>query len=75
MSVRTLQRWRAWWLGTFPQTVFWRGARARLVPTVDETRLPASLLERFTERGDDGLVACLRFLAPITMREGYAMAE
>jgi hypothetical protein len=70
---RTLQRWRAWWLQTFPRTVFWKGARARLVPAVDEQRLPASLLERFPDPPDDRVVACLKFLAPITTREGYAM--
>jgi hypothetical protein len=42
---------------------------------VDEARLPVSLLERFSgEGGGDGLVACLRFLAPITTSAGYGMA-
>jgi hypothetical protein len=71
---RTLQRWRAWWLQSFPRTVFWKGARAHLVPDVDEQRLPASLLERFVDPLSGGLVSCLRFLTPITTREGYAMA-
>jgi hypothetical protein len=71
---RTLQRWRAWWLQTFPRTVFWKGARARLLPPIDEQRVPASLLERFVDPTSDGLVACLVFLAPITTREGSAMA-
>ena len=71
---RTLQRWRAWWLQTFPRTAFWKGARARLMPTVDEQRVPASLLERFPDPTGAGLVTCLVFLAPITTREGYAMA-
>lgn len=74
VSVRTLQRWRAWWLRTFPKTVFWKDARARLAPAVDEARLPASLLERFGEVVGEGLVACLRFLAPLTTRGGCAMA-
>lgn len=47
VSIRTLQRWRAWWLGTFPRTAFWRGAKARFTPSVDERRLPAAMLERF----------------------------
>ncbi len=75
VSVRTLQRWRAWWLGTFPEKAFWREVRGRLAPPVDEARLPASLLERFPGEGaGNGLVACLRFLAPITTSTGYAMA-
>lgn len=72
---RTLERWRAWWLETFPRTAFWKAARARLRHPVDERRLPASLLERF---GDDaqgeGVVRCLRFLAPITTSSRWTMA-
>jgi hypothetical protein len=71
---RTLQRWRAWWLKSFPETAFWRGARAKLIPPVDEQRLPASLLERFGGRQGEELVACLRFLAPITTGTRWAMA-
>ena len=76
VSVRTLQRWRAWWLRTFPRTVFWKEARGR-VPSVDESRLPASLLERFSarvEEAGDGLVRCLAFLFPITTRGGCTVA-
>lgn len=83
VSVRTLQRWRAWWLRTFPRTVFWKGARARLTPPVDEQRLPAALLERFDavvhvmQAGNDvaACLRCLRFLAPITIRGECAMAQ
>ena len=77
VSRRTLQRWRAWWLRIFPQTVFWKEARGRLVPSVDELRLPGSLLDRFAapnERAGDGLVRCLGFLSPITTREGGRVA-
>ena len=77
VSRRTLQRWRAWWLRIFPQTVFWKEARGRLVPSVDESRLPASLLGRFTavaELAGEGLVRCLRFLSPITTPEGCKVA-
>jgi hypothetical protein len=74
VSTRTLQRWRAWWLKSFPETVFWKAVRALLAPPVDERRLPASLLERFAERWVEGLEPCLHFLAPITTRPGYAMA-
>lgn len=73
VSVRTLQRWRAWWLDTLPRTAFWKGARG-LVASVDEMRLPASLLECFGDPTGEGLIACLRFLAPLTTRGGCAMA-
>ena len=75
VSMRTLQRWRAWWLAAFPRTVFWKGARARFSPPVEASRLPASLLERFAAGASVGLEACLRFLSPITTRGGSAMAE
>lgn len=70
VSVRTLQRWRAWWLRTFPTTRFWKGARGQLVPPVDERSLPRSLLERFADVLEHGLVPCLAFLAPLTTRGG-----
>ena len=67
VDVRTLERWRRWWRETFPLSQVWREAKARFVPAVETTRLPASLLDRFaatTERG--GLVAVLELLAPLT---------
>lgn len=77
VSVRTLQRWRAWWLKTFPRTCFWKGAGARLVPPVDASRLPAALLERFRAAGEwagESLVRCLEFLTPITTSRGCTVA-
>jgi hypothetical protein len=71
VSTRTLRRWRAWWLGSFVASPFWREARGRLAPPVDESLLPASLLERFAagEEGDR-LALALRFLSPLTTRSG-----
>ena len=75
VSIRTLQRWRAWWLQTFPRTAFWREVHARFVPVVDERTLPASLVERFGgTAGADHVEPCLRFLAPITILGGDTMA-
>jgi hypothetical protein len=74
VSIRTLQRWRAWWLRTFPRTAFWKGARGQMAVPVDERRLPASLLERFAGDRVEGLPDCLRFLAPLTTRGGCTMA-
>lgn len=73
---RTLRRWRHWWSRAFPATPFWRTARARLMPPVDETQLPATLLDRFaaTAAGDDALIAMLRFVAPASVaRATFAM--
>ena len=75
VSVRTLQRWRAWWLRTVPQMAFWKGARARFGWPVDERRLPASLLERFGGNNENDLERCLKFLVPITMSGGSVMVQ
>jgi hypothetical protein len=45
---------------------FWQAARAAFMPPVDQTRLPAAMLERFTGSAVERMVALLRFLAPIT---------
>jgi len=31
---RTLERWRVWWREVFPETKFWKAARARFSPPV-----------------------------------------
>ena len=66
---RTIARWQVFWREHFPQTPFWKIARARLVPTFDVTALPRSLLEAFVHRQDDreGWRNLLCFLSPITM--------
>ena len=61
---RTLERWRLWWREVFPQTRFWKTARARFSPPVDGARLDA-VRDRFAECLD-GLVALLRFLSPLS---------
>jgi hypothetical protein len=80
VSIRTLQRWRAWWLRTLPRTLYWKEARARFLPPLDERMLPASLLGRFDGAGEGAgegalqaclrCVRCLHFLAPITVSGG-----
>jgi hypothetical protein len=62
VSRRTVVRWRTWWLIVFANSPFWQGARALVMPPVDEKRLPASLLERFAGSLAERLVALLRFL-------------
>lgn len=64
---RTLERWRQWWLDTFVQSSFWKGARARFMPPLCQRTLPASLCLSFqVEERRDRLLELLQFLAPIT---------
>ncbi|MEE9279753.1 MAG: hypothetical protein V3V67_06225 [Myxococcota bacterium] len=58
---RTLRRWREWWQQSFVATSFWKIERGGFLPPLDESRLPASLLERF--HGADALTRLMRVLA------------
>lgn len=66
---RTISRWRVFWSEHFPRTPFWKVARARLVPVVEVTTLPRSLLEAFVHSDDpcQDWGRLLRFLSPITI--------
>ncbi len=63
---RTLARWRVWWRSTFTDSSFAPVAMAALVPPIDITALPVSLLERFVGHLRERLIALLRFLGPLT---------
>jgi hypothetical protein len=65
----TIARWQAFWREHFPQTPFWKVARARLVPVVEIAAMPRSLLEAFlgTDDPHQGWAHLLRFLLPITV--------
>ncbi len=63
---RTLRRWRDWWLQDFLQSRFWRSARSRFPPTLDEGMMPFCLVEAFGADGHDGMLRLLKFLRPIT---------
>jgi len=69
---RTISRWRVFWNEHFPQTTFWKVARARLVPVFEIVDFPRSLLEAFVRACDDrdGWKKLLRFLSPITTAKG-----
>ena len=76
VPLRTLQRWRRWWLEDFVKTPFWRGHRALFMPPVEECSLPESLRSRFQtadESGSWGLL--LRFLLPLTSRTANTSGE
>ena len=66
VSRRTVVRWRRWWCEELVDTPFWRALSATLIPPVQRSQLPASLLERFTGNALERLLALLRFIAPIT---------
>jgi hypothetical protein len=70
----TVTRWRTWWLTVFAKSSFWNGARALVMPPVDDKHLPASLLERFAGSLEERLIALLRFVAPITGGAGVHAA-
>ena len=46
---RTIARWQVFWRDHFPQTSFWKIARARLEPVVKIASLPYSLLDAFLQ--------------------------
>ena len=73
---QTIARWQVFWQEHFPQTQFWKVARSRLVPRVMIEVLPLSLLHAYLGRGDPcrGWGDLLRFLSPITISGGLAIA-
>lgn len=66
VSRRTVGRWRAWWLWSFPQSRLWKAMQSAFMPPVEAARLPASLLDRFEGGSQDRLLALLRLLGPMT---------
>jgi hypothetical protein len=69
---RTIARWQVFWREHFPQTPFWKIARAHLVPVVEIVSLPYSLVDAFLlcHRICRGWTLLLRFLSPITVPGG-----
>ncbi len=63
----TLIRWREWWRETFVASPFWKGARGRFSPVLDDARMPLSLVEAFQGEVAENMVRLLVFLAPITV--------
>jgi hypothetical protein len=63
----TLKRWRQWWLENFVNSAFWKEARARFLPLLDEITLPRSLPQAFGLPWRAQLFSALKFLAPLTV--------
>lgn len=71
VSVRTLRRWRKWWLESFVQSPFWRAVRSRFSGRIREEELPLFLVEAFhVSDGVGRLVDLLHWLSPVSRREG-----
>jgi hypothetical protein len=66
VSRRTVMRWRQWWCEELIATPFWRAASSRLMPPVEHSELPGSLLERFAGAARDQLISVLRWISPLT---------
>lgn len=69
ISVRTLRRWRDWWLTTFVASTVWKQVCGRLVPPPVTEALPASWLARFVGLAEaERLQWVLACLLPLTTR-------
>jgi hypothetical protein len=66
---RTIARWQVFWREHFPQTPFWKIARARLMSLAENASLPSALVDAFLSRHRrcKGWTLLLKFLAPITI--------
>jgi len=73
IDMRTLKRWREWWLDVFVKTPFWKASRGRFMPVLNELLMPYCLVESFRAKGREGKLKLMCFLAPITTQSGGNM--
>jgi hypothetical protein len=68
----TITRWQTFWREHFPQTPFWKVARAGFITLGKIVDLPYSLVDTFLRRHEpcDGWTLLLQFLSPITVPGG-----
>jgi hypothetical protein len=68
----TITRWQTFWREHFPQTLFWKVARAGFITLGEIVCLPYSLVDIFLRRHPpcEGWIHLLRFLSPITVSGG-----
>jgi hypothetical protein len=68
----TIARWQTFWREHFPQTPFWKVARASFVTLGEIISLPYSLVDAYLCHHPpwDGWMLLLRFLSPITVPGG-----
>jgi hypothetical protein len=72
---RTIARWQTFWREHFPQTHFWKVARASFITLGTIPSLPYSLVDIFLRRHppSQGWELLLRFLSPITVAGGLSI--
>jgi hypothetical protein len=72
---RTIARWQVFWREHFPETSFWKIARARFVPVIDVAILPRAILDAMVGADIDreDWKRLLVFLSPITITGGLAI--
>lgn len=70
IDVRTLKRWRQWWLVNFVQSPFWRTHRSRFMPVLDEKQMPCCLVEFFEAHNTDWVTRLMEFLSAISTAPG-----
>ena len=69
VSVRTLRRWRRWWLEAFVKTRTWKELTGR-VPGVAVREVPRSLVERFLPPVEpEAIATLLRSVSTLSARE------
>jgi hypothetical protein len=68
----TIARWQTFWREHFPQTPFWKVARARFTTLGKIISLPYSLVDAFLHRHPpcEGWILLLQFLSPIAVPGG-----
>ena len=68
----TIIRWQTFWREHFPQTPFWKIARASFLTVGEIVSLPYSLVDAFLRHHPprEGWILLLRFLSPITVPGG-----
>jgi len=70
ISQKTLIRWITYFREVFPFSAQWQRLRGRVHSSIGNNDLPGNLLAyfiRYADSPEDGLVACLRFLASAQM--------
>ena len=68
---RTVRRWQKFWQSSFLASEFWQKERGNFMPPLQQSRLPASVLERCTGEFYHRLSATLFWLSPISKQSRF----